>query len=81
MKQKRDNNFSLIFHPFYHDWIRYPIRGVDRYNYELLRNMKRLQLDPVVLDSGFVRNHIEGIAFANNLQGEAMQARKALQRR
>ncbi|MFH1653984.1 MAG: glycosyltransferase family 1 protein, partial [Pseudomonadota bacterium] len=57
----KNNDLSLIFHPFYYDWEKYPIRGVDRYNFELLRNLRKLNFDPLVLDSGFIKNHVEGV--------------------
>ncbi|MBU4484894.1 glycosyltransferase family 4 protein, partial [bacterium] len=54
-------DIALIFHPFFYDWEKYPIRGIDRYNYELLRNYKKMGIDPSLLDSGYVKNHIDGI--------------------
>lgn len=55
------NKLSLIFHPFYYNWEKYPVRGIDRYNYELYRNLKKQGLQFEILHSGYVKNHIDGI--------------------
>ena len=48
----------LICHPFY--WAKDTGRGIDRYNYELLLNLRRLGVNASVLSSGFIRSIPEG---------------------
>lgn len=55
-------SLGIITHPYYWDWERYPYRGIDRYNYELITALKKRGIDIAVYDSGYIHTHQEGIA-------------------
>lgn len=50
----------VIVHPHYWDFEKYPFRGIDRYNYELIKGLKKRGLNIKILDSGFIKSNWEG---------------------
>jgi glycosyltransferase involved in cell wall biosynthesis len=52
---------GVIVHPYFWDFERYPYRGIDRYNEELIKGLRRLGVSLEVYDSGYVHTHAQGI--------------------
>lgn len=52
---------GVIVHPYFWDFEKYPFRGIDRYNEELIKGLQRLDVPLEVYDSGYVHTHVEGI--------------------
>ena len=54
-------SLGVIVHPYFWDFEKYPYRGIDRYNEELIKGFRRLGVALDVYDSGYVHTHAEGI--------------------
>ncbi len=52
---------GVIVHPYFWDFEKYPYRGIDRYNEELIKGLRRLGEELEIYDSGYVHTHAEGI--------------------
>lgn len=61
MRREKTYSLLVILHPFFWDWIKYPFRGIDRYNYELLKGFDKLKFPHRKIDSGYIKTHLEGI--------------------
>ncbi len=59
--KKSEPLLTIIVHPHYWDWEKYPYRGIDRYNYELIRGLKKRGLDFQIIDSGYIKTILEGV--------------------
>jgi glycosyltransferase involved in cell wall biosynthesis len=51
---------GVIVHPHFWDFAKYPFRGIDRYNDELIKGLRRLGVDLEIYDSGYIKTNIEG---------------------
>jgi glycosyltransferase involved in cell wall biosynthesis len=51
---------GVIVHPHYWDFAKYPFRGIDRYNDELIKGLKRLGVELDIYDSGYIKTNAEG---------------------
>jgi glycosyltransferase involved in cell wall biosynthesis len=51
---------GVIVHPHYWDFAKYPFRGIDRYNDELIKGLRRLGVELEVYDSGYIKTNAEG---------------------
>jgi glycosyltransferase involved in cell wall biosynthesis len=54
-------SLGVIVHPYYWDFEKYPYRGIDRYNEELIKGLRRQNVPLEIYDSGYVHTHAEGI--------------------
>lgn len=55
------NNLQLIIYPFYWDWEKHPHRGIDRYNYELVKGLRKRNIALDIIDWGYIENNIEAM--------------------
>jgi len=60
-KDDRQTKLGVIIHPYYWNWEKYPYRGIDRYNSEIVKGLKKRGIKIDVIDSGYVHNHFQGI--------------------
>lgn len=51
---------GVIVHPHYWDFAKYPFRGIDRYNDELIKGLRRLGAELEIYDSGYIETNAEG---------------------
>jgi glycosyltransferase involved in cell wall biosynthesis len=51
---------GIIVHPHYWDFAKYPYRGIDRYNDELIKGLRRLGTELEIYDSGYIKTNAEG---------------------
>jgi glycosyltransferase involved in cell wall biosynthesis len=51
---------GIIVHPHYWDFAKYPFRGIDRYNDELIKGLRRQGVALEVYDSGYIKTNAEG---------------------
>jgi glycosyltransferase involved in cell wall biosynthesis len=51
---------GVIVHPHYWDFAKYPYRGIDRYNDELIKGLRRLGAELEIYDSGYIETNLEG---------------------
>jgi glycosyltransferase involved in cell wall biosynthesis len=57
---KDNKSICIIVHPHYWDWEKYHFRGIDRYNYELIKGLKKRGFNLEIIDSGFIKTIFEG---------------------
>ncbi len=57
---KNNKSICIIVHPHYWDFEKYPFRGIDRYNYELIKGLRKRGLNIKILDSGYIKSNWAG---------------------
>src|SRR6187402_1970703 len=51
---------GVVVHPHFWDFEKYPFRGIDRYNDELIKGLRRLGVAMDIYDSGYIKTNAEG---------------------
>lgn len=54
------SSLGIVVHPHYWDFAKYPYRGIDRYNDELIKGLRRIGVELEIYDSGYIKNNVEG---------------------
>lgn len=62
MRMKNNLPLGVIIHPYYWDWEKYPYRGIDRYNSQIIGGLRKRAVDFAVYDSGYIHTHAQGMA-------------------